>query len=427
MNSKNMLPEGWEIRKLGEVIHYKKGFAFKSGDYQKEGVRIIRVSDINFDSIKEEGNIFISRDMAGKYKDYELHTDDIIIATVGSRPPLYDSMVGKATIVSEQYEGTLLNQNAVKVFANQTNDSRFIYNHLKTFRYVRYIETLIRGNANQVSITLEELFDFDLILPPLAEQKKIAKILSVWDIAIGQTEKLIAFKVRQKRGLMQQLLTGRKRLQKFAAQEWKQVHLYEIVKDVIRPVTWDDDELYKLASVRRWSGGLFLRESLYGRQIKVKKLKTICEGDFLISHIQSAYGAMAIVPEGFDDTKVSELYTCLTPIDENKFDMRFLYYLSQTPHLWHMAYMASNGFFAERLRLNFNPEEFLKTKVLIPACIEEQRHIIAILETCDKEVELLSKHLDALKRQKRGLMQKLLTGQIRVKVDDFEAAVVEAG
>jgi type I restriction enzyme, S subunit len=303
-------------------------------------------------------------------------------------------------------------------------DTRFLNYFLQTQKSrIHYLAP----QGAQKNINVNFLDQIPILVPPLKEQHRIAEIIWTWDAAIEQTEKLIVTKVNRKRGLMQQLLTGKKRFQEFAGQEWKQVHLYEIVKDVIRPVTWDDDELYKLASVRRWSGGLFLRESLYGRKIKVKKLKTIRDGDFLISHIQSAYGAMAIVPEGFDGTKVSELYTCLNTIDENKFDMRFLYYLSQTPRLWHMAYMASNGFFAERLRLNFNPEEFLKTKVLIPACIEEQRHIIVILETCDKEVELLSKHLSALKRQKRGLMQKLLTGQIRVKVDKDEAAVVEAG
>ncbi len=57
--------------------------------------------------------------------------------------------------------------------------------------------------------------------------------------------------------------------------------------------------------------GVFSRESLYGHQIKVKKLQTIHAGDFLLSHIQAAYGAMALVPQEFDGAKVSELYTIL--------------------------------------------------------------------------------------------------------------------
>jgi type I restriction enzyme, S subunit len=125
---------------------------------------------------------------------------------------------------------------------------------------------------------------------------------------------------------------------------------------------------------------------------------------------------MAIVPKEFDGAKVSELYTILRPKDPNEFDLRYLGYLGQTRRMWYMAIQASNGFFAERLRLNFDPDEFLGLPVKIPPTIKEQQKIADLLETCDQEIVLLQKQLDALKQQKRGLMQKLLTGEIRVKV-----------
>jgi type I restriction enzyme S subunit len=148
----------------------------------------------------------------------------------------------------------------------------------------------------------------------------------------------------------------------------------------------------------------------------VKKLQTIRTGDFLISHIQAAYGAMALVPKEFDGARVSELYTILRPKDPKAFDIRILGYLGQTKRMWYMAIQASNGFFAERLRLNFDPEEFLRLPVNIPATLAEQKKIADTMEACDREIELLQKQLGALKEQKRGLMQKLLTGEIRVKV-----------
>jgi type I restriction enzyme S subunit len=196
-----------------------------------------------------------------------------------------------------------------------------------------------------------------------------------------------------------------------------------VVQAVSRPVAWDETELYRLAIVRRWCGGVALRESLYGHQIKVKKLQTIRGGDFLLSHIQAAYGAMAMVPQQFHGAKVSELYTMLRPKDPKAFDIRFLGYMGQTKRMWHMAIMASNGFFAERLRLNFDPDEFLRLPVVIPPSVEEQAKIAEMLEYCDREIELLKKELAALKEQKRGLMQKLLTGEVRVKVKAQKARV----
>jgi len=127
---------------------------------------------------------------------------------------------------------------------------------------------------------------------------------------------------------------------------------------------------------------------------------------------------MAMVTREFDGAKVSELYTILRPRDSKAFDIRYLGYLGQTKRMWHMAVMASNGFFAERLRLNFDPDEFLRLSVVIPPTMAEQGKIADALETCDREIELLQKQLDALKRQNRGLMQKLLTGEIRVNVED---------
>lgn len=108
-----MIPENWDIVELGSLIDYIKGFAFKSDDYQSDGVRIIRVSDTTFDSIKGVNQIYIAHDKAYLYSKWMLKEYDLILSTVGSKPPMYDSMVGKVIIIEKQYDGALLNQNAV--------------------------------------------------------------------------------------------------------------------------------------------------------------------------------------------------------------------------------------------------------------------------------------------------------------------------
>ena len=110
-----VIPEDWEVFKLGDIIDYTKGFAFKSSDYRKSGVRIIRVSDTDYDQIKDADEIYIDKSLSHKFKKWKLTEDDIILSTVGSKPPMYDSMVGKAIKVSLRHEGALLNQNAVKI------------------------------------------------------------------------------------------------------------------------------------------------------------------------------------------------------------------------------------------------------------------------------------------------------------------------
>ena len=108
-----VIPEDWDIIELRNVIDYIKGFAFKSDDYRSDGVRVIRVSDTTFDSIKNVNPIHIDPNKAYLYNKWILREHDLIVSTVGSKPPMYDSMVGKVIIIEKQYDGALLNQNAV--------------------------------------------------------------------------------------------------------------------------------------------------------------------------------------------------------------------------------------------------------------------------------------------------------------------------
>ncbi|HAT1810453.1 TPA: restriction endonuclease subunit S, partial [Legionella pneumophila] len=154
-----MVPKEWINVSLGDVITYKKGFAFDSSNFQSHGVQIIRISDTTSNSISLKNPIYVSKEVAAKLTAFILHEGDIVLSTVGSRPHLVDSMVGKAVRIPKETEGSLLNQNLVKLIPKKSviiND--YLYLMVKKSRFIYFISTLIRGNANQVSITLNELF-----------------------------------------------------------------------------------------------------------------------------------------------------------------------------------------------------------------------------------------------------------------------------
>jgi type I restriction enzyme S subunit len=121
---------------------------------------------------------------------------------------------------------------------------------------------------------------------------------------------------------------------------------------------------------------------------------------------------------------VSDEYDSLVVKNPEHLSVEFFTHLSQLPLIRRLAALACNGVHIEKLI--FDWDYFRKNHIAIPPSIEEQRRISEVLNACDKEIELLKQQLDALKRQKRGLMQKLLTGQIRVKVEDIEAVTAEA-
>jgi type I restriction enzyme S subunit len=249
-------------------------------------------------------------------------------------------------------------------------------------------------------------------LPEEVEQRRIGQILTAWDRAISILEVAFALSVERKRGLMQQLLTGKKRFREFTNQRWRQFQLGDLLKEVDRYVRFDDEHRYKLASIRRRCNGLFLREELRGNEIKTKVMKTIRTGDFVLSKMQVVHGAWGLVTPNFDGMFVSDSYIALVPRDPQTLKVEFFSYLSQTPYLRHLAYLACHGVHIEKM--TFSLENFLDEKITIPPSIEEQSKIVTVLAGCDREIELLQTQLHVLKEQKRGLMQKLLTGDVRV-------------
>ena len=229
----------------------------------------------------------------------------------------------------------------------------------------------LSNTGNQENLSGHLLKTFKIPLPPLPEQKKIAEILSTWDETIETVTKLIDAKKELKKGLMQRLLTGKTRFKEFGRpaedgglpEGWEEKRYCDIIKEIKRPVKWNDNDLYKLISVRRRSGGLFHRESLYGYKIKTKNLRTTNTGDFLFSKMQIVHGASGLTTSEFDGMKISGSYIAIIACD-NKLNIEFFELLSKTPYFYHQTYIASYGVHIEKMTFDFN--SFLKLKTKLP-------------------------------------------------------------
>ena len=187
-----------------------------------------------------------------------------------------------------------------------------------------------------------------------------------------------------------------------------------MLREVKRPVAWSDDDLYRLVSVRRRSGGLFHREDLYSRDIKTKNLKNASSGDFLISKMQVVHGAMGLVRDKFDGMQISGSYIAINSKDEDRLDIEFFDWLSRMPEMYHRAYLCSYGVHIEKMTFNFNL--FLKERVQLPPNAKEQARIVEVLDCAEQEVTELDQHITKLRTEKKALMQQLLTGKRRVVV-----------
>ena len=220
---------------------------------------------------------------------------------------------------------------------------------------------------------------------------------------------------------MQRLLSGKLRLSRFDAEYrtpnkeqgipkgWKELKLGEVLRRTEPYEKLEAGTAYSLISIRRRAGGTFSRGSIPREDISYDQMAKVKPKDFLISKRQVSHGAYAMVSAKHVGCYVSSEYIILETTD-NRLHMPFLEWLSKQPILWHKGYVSSNGVHIEKLILD--PKHFLKHTILLPS-LDEQKAIAEVLATADEEIQLLKDELDALREQKKGLMQKLLIGEIR--------------
>ncbi|MCQ7060735.1 restriction endonuclease subunit S [Escherichia coli] len=401
-----MVPKGWSESYLGEVVTYKKGYAFNSSLYAEEGIRIVRISDTTRDSIHSDNPVFIAGGNVEGLEQYSLFENDIILSTVGSRPHLLDSMVGKAVKVPRSAHNSLLNQNLVKLIPKKTKiTNEYLFSMLKKKEFIQFISNLVRGNANQVSITLADLFKYKFILPSLPEQKKIAQILSTWDKAISVTEKLLANSQQQKKALMQQLLTGKKRLLdengvRFSG-EWKQdVNLGSII-NISKGVQINKNTLSEDGQFPVINGGI--APSGFTSEFNTD------ENTITISEGGNSCGYVAFQKKSF--WCGGHCYA----VRKTALDLSFTFHLLKYNELKIMGLRVGSGL------PNIQKKAIEAFTVNFPVTSVEQQKIAAVLSAADDEIATLEKKLACLRDEKKALMQQLLTGKRRVKVDEAVA------
>ena len=258
--------------------------------------------------------------------------------------------------------------------------------------------------TKQQNLSTDIVGAFPICFPNLKEQRKIAKILTTQDRVIELKEKLLAEKQRQKKYLMQQLLTGKKRLPGFEG-EWKTDKFGKLFAERVE-TKYEHMELLAITGTqgvipRSW---LDLKDN--SSDDKSKYLH-ICIGDIGYNTMRMWQGVSAYSNyEGI----VSPAYTILKPKED--ICAKYFSYLFKLPEVVFLFYRFSQGLVDDTRNLKY--ENFKKINVTYPSHSKEQEAIAQVLETADQEMDLLRQDIEQEKRKKKALMQLLLTGIVRV-------------
>ena len=394
MKQKNKIPKKWKKEILKDIAIVFDG-QHTTPKYVDYGIPFYSVENI----VSGEPVKYISKE------EYKINTKknkplkgDILISRIGT--------LCKNIIAT--WEGNYAIYVTLALIRSKVRDvsNKFLHQFFQTHMYNKDFFSKSLLIAYPQKINMEDLEKTSVLIPPIKEQEKIVEILELWDKAIETTKKLIKQKELQKKYLMQKLLTGKIRLKGFK-DKWEK----KIVKDfgiVVTGNTPSKTNINYYGDVLPWvTAEDFSSKYILNTKIKLSELgkqqaRVLPKGSVLITCIASI-GLNAIA-----GTELATNQQINSIIPNKKYNSDFLYYLFSFNTSYIKAYASPGG-------LSILPKSvFEKIVFKIPTNIVEQKAIADILSTADKQIDLLKQKLSNLELQKKGLMQKLLTGQIRV-------------
>ncbi len=390
----------WSLSSLGKMTTYFKGYAFKSESYKDSGIRVIRVSDLGRESIKTDNDsIYIEANNASAYENWIIRKDDIIITTVGSKPHLVDSAVGRPIYVKNNNEG-LLNQNLLVLRPiDETVDSYFIYVQLLDKKYLTHIELIQRGNANQSNITVKDLQDFETYITSKKEQTKIASFFSAVDEKTNQLTQKHELLSQYKQGMMQKLFSQQIRFKADDGSEfgeWEEKELKDVAEINPKAKKLPANFIYiDLESVEK--GQLLLQKNIELKDAPSRAQRLLTKGDVLFQMVrpyqQNNY-YFNLNGKYVASTGYAQIRT--------KLNSKFIYYtLHEKTFLDEVMNRCTGTSYPA-----INSSDLSSIEIFIP-CLKEQIKIANFLSAIDEKIEVVAQQIKQAKTWKKGLLQQM--------------------
>ena len=407
-----IIPEDWEVRRLGEICTFLHNNTLSRNQLNETNGK---VQNVHYgDILVKYPSILNARAEAIPYVNQEDYKDtlnefiedgDVIMADTAE-----DETVGKACEIINVDSKQILAGLHTMLIRPQKGlfSSSFLGYHINSNSYRRQLNALIQG-IKVCSLGKQVIANTFLLVPPLPEQQRIVFLLSLWDTAITKQTALIEKLTLRKRGLMQQLLTGKKRLKGFEG-EWKEVRLGEIGKFAGGCVFNEHEQggiegvpFYKVSDM-----------NLEGNEIQM----TVAN-NYVTQEQITRLGYTVIDKESIIFAKVGAAIA----LERKRFAKNFIIdnnMLAFIPNCnpWFMKHWFDSIILSKYIQVgalpSYNASDLAIIKLRLPSP-SEQDAITKVLLGADKEIEIQKQKLAAMQEQKKGLMQVLLTGERRIR------------
>lgn len=387
-----IIPKEWEVKRLGDYVDIISGESPSLYDLRTTGTYpYVKVEDMN-NCTKYQ---IESREYSNSQRNI-VPKGSIIFPKRGAA-----ILNNKVRIACQDI---LMDSNMMAITPKtQGVDSEFLYYTIIKEQLYKIADTSTIPQINN-----KHILPYRFCFPPIEQQKKICSILQFWDTAIEKQSELIEKLKLRKRALMQQLLTGKKRLPGFSG-EWKHVPIKSFANELSNRNIGGIN--YIVLSCTKYDG-LVPSLKYFGKQIYSNDLssyKIIPQGHFAYATNHIEEGSIGY-QSNYENGLISPMYTVFST-DNKMVDYTFLFAVLKSHHLIYLYQSMMEGSINRRGGLRW--DSFSKIKIDLPP-LREQKAISAFLKDADKEIELAKEKLASLQSQKRGLMQQLLTGKKRI-------------
>ncbi|MEI7074450.1 restriction endonuclease subunit S [Pectobacterium versatile] len=412
-----MVPEGWKHGFVKDLANTVMGYAFKSTDFVPDGIPLLRMGNLYQNMLDLERNpVFLPKRYLSDFSRFIVRPGDLVMSMTGT---MGKRDYGFTVQIPDNVPELLLNQRVMKFEPKKDACLEYLLNLFRSEMFLNYLYSF-PGGTKQANLSAKQVQVLPVLIPPKAEQKKIAKILSTWDKAITTTEQLLTNSQQQKKALMQKLLTGNKRLQGYSG-DWKQYQLSDITNVIVSPVDKKSvvgevpvelcnyTDVYYHHEITKEIN--FMKATASNNEIEKYSLKI---GDVIITKDSETPGDIAVsalVSEELNGV-VCGYHLAIVRPNKSAVSGAFLNYLFSMPKTRYYFFTLATG--ATRFGLSIGAIN--KAQFSLPTVAEQQK-IANLLSISDKEIKALKQKLHYLKQEKKALMQQLLTGKRRVKVE----------
>tara|TARA_R100000306_G_scaffold31380_2_gene33486 strand:+ start:4327 stop:5631 length:1305 start_codon:yes stop_codon:yes gene_type:complete len=397
------LPKEWEVVKLKDISgSFSGGTPSKSKpEFYGGNIHWIKSGELNQGMITNTSE-FISELGLLSSSAKIIKPETLLIA-------MYGATAGVVAI--SKIEGAI-NQAVLALILSKKTELHFMYNYLK-MRMPKIVQSLVQGGQPNLSGGI--INKLNIVLPPLPEQQKIATILSTWDSAIAKQEQLITAKQEFKKGLMQLLLTGKKRFEGFEG-EWESKTLNECcsvkgkygINAAAVPYKTELPRYLRITDID--DSGNYSPDKEVSVDDPTWSEYVLEDGDIVFARTGNTTGKTYLYDSADGELVFAGFLIKFKP-DPRKLNPYFLKYFTNSTAYWKWIEVMS----VRSGQPGINSNEYGKLNIKLPSLTEQQK-IASVLSAADKEIGLLQSELATLRGQKRGLMQRLLTGEVRVEI-----------